>query len=132
MHCCLDILTFCAVAVLVLAIAGYSAFRWMFTRKGKTRFVRGPFGIRIEVDGEYCDGGKKTQPAYTYGEKTYNGGTTFSRTWTCTCGASIKPGESRCQSCGKARDQAILEAEYEDTPGGDVDDPLSDNMIDLD
>lgn len=106
MVCCFNTLSFCGIAIIVLTFTGYIAFRWMFTKKGTTRVIRGPFGFRVEVDEEY-QGGK-------------DGKKVFTKSWTCTCGRTVKPGETKCPSCGKSSDQAIRDADFEDIPADDT------------
>jgi len=115
---------------------GFIAFKFIFQKKGSTRIIRGPFGFRIETDEDAGDGkdGRTVYKENTRTQPAAKRSIMLGKPWTCVCGNTVKPGETKCPSCGKSSDQAIRDADIVDgsVDDGDVDDPLGDNMIDLD
>lgn len=108
----------------------------MFRKKGSTRIIRGPYGFRIETD-EGMGGREDGRTVYKENTRTQPSAKrsiSLGKPWTCVCGNTVKPGETKCPSCGKSSDQAIRDADFVDTPddADDIEDPLGDNMIDLD
>ena len=108
----------------------------MFSKKGSTRIIRGPFGFRVETDEDGGDGkdGRTVYKENTRTQPVAKRSIMLDKPWTCICGNTVRPGETKCPSCGKSSDQAIRDADIVESSGddGDVEDPLGDSMIDLD